>query len=190
MSNEACGWVWRHSPLTGAQLLVHLAIADVVNDAHGNTFWMSTEALARKARTSRSTVTETLRVLREAGLLEVVKAGGQTRAPSVYKFVCGETTRPLSDATRPESARDTKETKIPIAASAPSGLVGSGPVDSGLRDPDPDCFECHGSGIAYYPDAPRAERTDSTPIGPCPCRKPYVRTDRDAPLRDDEVETK
>lgn len=50
---------------------------------------------------------------------------------------------------------------------------------SGLRDPDPECFECHGTGVAYYPDAPRSERTDPTPMGPCPCRKPYVRTDRD-----------
>ena len=51
MSAEATGWVWRHSPWKGehAKFLLHLAVADVVNDAHGNEFWMSQANLAEKS---------------------------------------------------------------------------------------------------------------------------------------------
>jgi DNA-binding IclR family transcriptional regulator len=87
MSAEATGAVWRYSPYTGAQLLVHLAIADVVNDTHGWEFWMSTEKLARKARVSRSTVTSALADMVEHGFLELLEAGGNRRRPSRYRFL-------------------------------------------------------------------------------------------------------
>lgn len=87
MSAEATGAVWRYSPYTGAQLLVHLAIADVVNDTHNYEFWMSTERLAQKARVSRSTVTQTLADMVENGHLILLESGGKRRRPSRYQFV-------------------------------------------------------------------------------------------------------
>lgn len=87
MSAEATGWVWRNSPYSGAQLLVHLAIADVVNDAHDNEFWMSTYKLATKAKVSRSTVTATLSEMVRDQLLVVMSSGQQTREPSRYRFI-------------------------------------------------------------------------------------------------------
>jgi len=66
--------------------LVHLAIADVVNDAHENEFWMSTYKLAEKARVSRSTVTSTLSDMCAIGLLVCIAHGGESRLPSRYVF--------------------------------------------------------------------------------------------------------
>lgn len=148
MSGEASGEVWKHSPLTGSQLLVHLAIGDVVNDIHENEFWMSTDSLAKKARVSRSTVTETLRWLVENGFLELLQAGGVSRKPSRYRFLFtsapSNATRPLSDSTSAVSAHELKELKeIPNSASAISGLE---PND---QEPDPKCIRCHGSGELF-----------------------------------------
>lgn len=135
MSAEATGWTWKHSPFSGSQLLVHLAIADVVNDLHENEFWMSTETLARKAKVSRSTVTETLRCLVDYGGLLVLEPGGASRRPTRYQWQFASTTSalasPISDAasaltdsTSADSARNTKEpNEIPKVASAISGLV-------------------------------------------------------------------
>lgn len=148
MSGEASGEVWKHSPLSGSQLLVHLAIGDVVNDIHENEFWMSTESLAKKARVSRSTVTDTLRWLVDNEFLELLSAGGASRKPSRYRFLftsaVSDATRPLTDPTSALSAHELKELKeIPNGASAISGL---GPND---KEPDPGCLRCHGSGELY-----------------------------------------
>jgi len=86
MSNEACGWVWRHSTYRGSQLLVALAIADVVNDANGNEFWMSTSNLAAKARVSRQTVMTALAQMVNDEVLTVVRSGAASRTPTLYRF--------------------------------------------------------------------------------------------------------
>ena len=131
MSGEATGEVWRYSPLVGDQLLVHLAIADVVNDMNGNDFWMSTEKLARKARVSRRTVVRTLGALVDLRLLEVVKAGGATRQPTRYRFLftsaisalarpaLAPSVHPLAPSTTGTSAtvaHNTKRTKLNSSA--------------------------------------------------------------------------
>lgn len=87
MSAETEGWVWRNSPYRGSQLLVHLAIGDVVNDANGYEFWMSTAALAKKARVSRSTATATLADLIARDMLEMLESGASARKPSRYRFL-------------------------------------------------------------------------------------------------------
>lgn len=128
MSAEATGWVWRHSPLTGSQLNVHLAIADVVNDVHDYQFWMSTEALAKKARCSRNTVTTTLTDLVNRGMLTVVTAGKDLRKPTVYAFAplarSGEAHARFEPPTSAVSAHITKGTELTEeAASAVSAHV-------------------------------------------------------------------
>lgn len=87
MSAEATGYVWKHSPYTGANLLVHLAIADSVNDIHENEFWMSTANLAKKARCSRSTASGALAHMCERGYLRMLVSGKADRTPSRYVFV-------------------------------------------------------------------------------------------------------
>ena len=87
MSAEATGWVWKHSPYTASKLVIHLAVADVVNDAHGNEFWMSQAGLAEKARTSRKSVCEWFRDAMDRGLVECVRDNSATGKPNCYRLV-------------------------------------------------------------------------------------------------------
>lgn len=127
MSAEATGWVWRNSPYSGAQLLVHLAIADVVNDLHENEFWMSTSTLATKAKTSRSTVVTTLSEMVQNGFLELIEAGGTSRTPTRYRFstspISGGSLGQSDGSTSAVSARNTKEPNEQNGASAVIGLA-------------------------------------------------------------------
>jgi hypothetical protein len=141
MSAEATGWVWKNSPYKGAELLVHLALADVVNDAHGNEFWMSTGALAAKAKVSRSTVVATLRDMTERGLLVLIEPGQATRTPSRYRFTSALSERtsaiwpsPLARSPR-TNPRETKEQ----TTCAVTGLA--------------DCAQCQGRGWYYHAGA-------------------------------------
>jgi len=82
VSAEAVGWVLRYSPLSGAPLLVHVAIAD----AMGPVLAAIPQAwLAKVARTTRGTVNKTVAALVEDGLL-VVRAGKPGEACS-YRVV-------------------------------------------------------------------------------------------------------
>lgn len=150
MSAEATGWVWKHSPYSGSQLLVHLAIADVVNDAHDNEFWMSTYKLATKAKVSRSTVTATLSEMVRDQLLHILAAGGTTREPSRYRFIgpsamsgpvgLGQTngaTRPNGDDSLDRTSRANSKEKYQEQKADQFSTA------------DPDCFRCQGRG-AYY----------------------------------------
>lgn len=91
MSAEATGWVWKHSPYKGSsttRFLIHLAIADVVNDTHGNQFWMSNQSLAEKVGSDRAEVNRTLHDMVERGMLRVVYAEhGRT---VIYEFLFEE----------------------------------------------------------------------------------------------------
>lgn len=151
MSNEAVGWVWRNSPYSGAQLLVHLAIADVVNDLHQYEFWMSTDGLARKAKVSRSTVVATLSDMCARGLLECLEAGGVNRKPSRYRFTSAVADLASANRASPlaRSPRtNCKEPKLDTnTASALTALA--------------DCVQCQGRGVFYRPTAGRD--------CPCPC---------------------
>lgn len=85
MSSEALGHAWRHSPHKGPTFLVLIAIADIVNDANDNEFWMSTENLAKKTRLARSTISDSLKEIEESGWIERVESlpGRSVR----YRFV-------------------------------------------------------------------------------------------------------
>jgi hypothetical protein len=89
MSAEAVGYVFRHSPHTGAAFQVHLAIADSVNDQHANELWMATGTIAKKARVARQTASEALAEIVSLGGLEVVEDHRRDRAgkPSRYRFL-------------------------------------------------------------------------------------------------------
>jgi len=84
MSAEAMGFVFRHSPYKGAALMVHLAIADSVNDQNGNKFWMSLGKLATKCRQSRQTVVAAVEAMKHDGWLsELKREHGST---TLYQF--------------------------------------------------------------------------------------------------------
>jgi len=86
MSGEAVGYVYRHSPYNGATFTIHLAIADVINDTHNNQFWMATNTVAQKTRTSRSTVQRAIDRLCDDGFMELIKEATQHR-PAIYRFL-------------------------------------------------------------------------------------------------------
>lgn len=86
MSGQAVGYVYEKSPYTGATLAVHLAIADVVNDLYGNRFWMSTDKVAAKSRTSRRTVQTAIDTLVDGGFLALVEHATQ-HFPATYLFL-------------------------------------------------------------------------------------------------------
>lgn len=75
MSAEATGWVFARSPMSGAAFVVHLAIADSVNDQHGNEFWMRMPNLAKKARLSRGATAKAVAALCDEQFLELVDPG-------------------------------------------------------------------------------------------------------------------
>lgn len=86
MSSETIGWVWRYSPYRGATLLVHLAIADSVNDQHDYELWMLQSTVARKARVGRQAANEALKTLERDGFLQRV-GGGKEKGEAVrYRF--------------------------------------------------------------------------------------------------------
>lgn len=86
MSGEATGYVWRESPYTGATFIVHLAIADVVNDLHDNEFWMALKPLAAKARVGRTTTVRALTQLVTDGYLIKLTDGHAQGQAVRYSF--------------------------------------------------------------------------------------------------------
>lgn len=75
MSAEAIGWVFRHSPVTGAAFQVHLALADSANDQNGYELWMRVRTIAQKARLSEGAVRRALAELIDQELLVVLDDG-------------------------------------------------------------------------------------------------------------------
>ena len=85
MSIEAMTWVFRNSPYKGVQRLIHLAIADVVNDGYQNRFWMKQGQIAEKAGCTRQTVNETVAKMVSEDALRLVESNKGPR-PNVYEF--------------------------------------------------------------------------------------------------------
>jgi hypothetical protein len=72
------------------RFLLHLAVADVVNDVHSNEFWMSQSRLADKVGCARTTVNEWLGEALELGALAIVRDNAATGRPNVYRFEFAE----------------------------------------------------------------------------------------------------
>ena len=89
MSADAVGYVYRHSPYSGATFAIHLGIADTVNDTHGNRFYMATDNLAKKTRMSRRTAQRALDQLeQDLFIVKIVEAN--QHSPATYQFLFPE----------------------------------------------------------------------------------------------------
>ena len=170
MSAEATGWVWKNSPYSGAQLLVHLAIADVVNDAHDNEFWMSGFKLARKAKVSRATVTTTFADMQRDGLLVMLESGAATRTPSRFRFVMTSATTGIVDSCGKDGGLgQSNEATMPIDEAGlcqppraiPKEQYQEQKAEFSTRA-KPDCPSCSGTGWRYYATAGREARCECT----------------------------
>ncbi len=111
--------VWEDSPYKDASLLIHLAIADFVNDdGEGFCSWKQIQA---KARVSRRTVASTLERMKTDGAIEVVEEARHHRA-TVYRLRWGADIAP----------RPTPEVQsaTPEVQSATPGVQNYGPLPS------------------------------------------------------------
>lgn len=156
MSAEAVGYVFRHSPYTGAAFQVHLAIADSVNDQHANELWMATGTIAKKARIARQTASEALAEIVAGGGLEVVEDHRRDRAgkPSRYRFrfpvaaIYYESRGVTRDDTPPEGV--SPETTPGVSPTATRG------VTTGDTNPrEPKSTKDFGSPNGSQPQAPK-----------------------------------
>lgn len=130
MSAEAIGWTFKHSPYSGTHLVVHLAIADVVNDGHDNQFFMAVDRLAAKTRSTRRTVQGALKQLVDDGYLHIVRPANQHN-PTCYRFlfepVRGAKVAPLDPGaqsttpTRDATVRGANHDKPGAQSDAPRG---------------------------------------------------------------------
>jgi Helix-turn-helix domain len=94
MSIETTKSVWEHSRQKSGGLLVLLALADYTN-AEGNA-WPAVSTLARKVRMSKRNVQRWVRVLEEAGELEICQNQGR-KGSNMYRIRLTRATIP--DAT-------------------------------------------------------------------------------------------
>lgn len=78
-------WVFDHSPYTLGTRLIHLAIADIVNDDNDWLLWASKSKIATKAKVSPPTVTAAFARMVKDGYLELIES--HVGRPSVYRFV-------------------------------------------------------------------------------------------------------
>jgi hypothetical protein len=85
MSCETMRHAIARSPYKGATYLVHVMLADTVNEAHGNEFWMATTTLAAKTRLTRKTVATALDRMVDDGWLQTLKDRPGT--PTLYRYV-------------------------------------------------------------------------------------------------------
>lgn len=90
MSAEGLAWAFKHSPYKGTKKLIHVAIGDVVNDAHDNRFWMSNATLAEKCSCDRAYVNAVLKEMVEDGFLEVVTPSTGRGKTVEYRFLFPE----------------------------------------------------------------------------------------------------
>lgn len=89
VSHQATEWVWKHSPFTGATLLVHLAIARAVGP--DNLYAAPVPELAAETRCSERSVVTALSGLTDDGQLQQIEPGGGRGKPSRYRLVMRET---------------------------------------------------------------------------------------------------
>lgn len=115
MSGTAVGWVWKYSPMEKSGLLVHLALADVTNDMHGNQLWCSVATVSAKTRLDRTTVMTAFDALVERGLLAERPRPGRT---TLYQFRTPDLPVVFSDT---PSDWDDQESDTPVGESDRSG---------------------------------------------------------------------
>lgn len=150
-------------------------LLDKPDDWHTNA-----DAIAEVGCEGREAVRTALAELEKAGYLDRRKWRGED----------GRWASEWTVLERPKGTEPERETGAGYPRRFPGPLTEDMKLNTDLREssfaqePDPDCFVCHGSGRAYYPDAPRADRNDPTPEGPCLCTKPWVPTERDVESRE------
>ncbi len=87
MSIAVMNWVWAHSPTSGNERLVLLALADACSRDDGTGCWPSAATIARKANISDRTVRRVIARLEADGHLVVHRGGGRAGSTNSYTVV-------------------------------------------------------------------------------------------------------
>ena len=87
MSIQAIEWVLQNSPYSGENRLIHVIIANVVNDSYGNRFWLAEEKLAAKANCSTRTVRRAKAQMVNDCFLEIVDSRHGPGKTNEYHFL-------------------------------------------------------------------------------------------------------
>lgn len=164
MSSETVGWAFRHSPYRGTAFAIHVAIADSVNDQHDYELWMRQNVLAKKARTTRKTVGETLAKMVLDGLLELLAEGNG--GANQYRFLMppdtpvlyesrsgrGATTRGTYRGARPGTPGGKGATTGQQGGATPGGTEPKGDPKGAQEPPAADGSETVGHEVvrAFY----------------------------------------
>jgi len=128
VSSDARGYVWTHSPYTGAAFAIHLALGDVANDLHEHRLWMSAGRLAKKARTTRQTTAATLAKLCQDGFLERISPESHQGRPVEYRFLMPDV---------PVAYDSEVKARVGSRDTSPSDVSADLPPRVGSRDTEP-----------------------------------------------------
>lgn len=140
MSAEATAWTFRHSPVTGATLVVHLAIADSVNDQHGNEFWMAIPRLASKARVERRTAGRAVAELVDWGMIECLSTepdAMRSGRPLRYRFLFPDEADIVYESRTKDAGATTQPTHRVRRENPPGGSTDRTGCDSGSQGVGP-----------------------------------------------------
>ena len=83
-------WVWSHSPTSGNERLVLLALADACSRDDGSGCWPSAATIARKANISTRSVRRVIARLEADGHVLVHRGGGRAGSTNSYTVVTGD----------------------------------------------------------------------------------------------------
>ncbi len=95
-------WVWNNSPYDRTKLLIHLAFAEYAS-AEGD-FWPLQESVAKKCRCTSRYVQETLKDMRERGLIESMQRG--YHISNLYQLLVPSHTKCACQGINPRCKRD------------------------------------------------------------------------------------
>ncbi|MHB1820812.1 MAG: helix-turn-helix domain-containing protein [Streptosporangiaceae bacterium] len=83
-------WVWAHSPTSGNERLVLLALADACSRDDGSGCWPSAATIGRKANISTRSVRRVIARLEADGHVLVHRGGGRAGSTNSYTVVTGD----------------------------------------------------------------------------------------------------
>lgn len=94
MSAKCLGWVFDHSPYSGAAYTIHIVLGDLANEQNDNKLWASQQWIAERSRVSRQTVNKVLDdMVTDHYLVIIEKATGRDKS-NIYRFLMPESVKP------------------------------------------------------------------------------------------------
>lgn len=112
MSADALAYALKNSPYKGSTWIIHIMLGDIANDAHGYRLWLSQASIAKKAKTTRSTVALAVQQMVSDGFLTLEEDNSACGKPNVYIFNLSENqTPPVRKSDTPLSENQTHNYK-------------------------------------------------------------------------------